>query len=137
MLQGDRMYQKRISTFWEEQVFPAGQPVQRIELQRTQFQSIQAVRFVANQKPQRNSDQDFTMFMRSGGGTLYINNFPTPLSSGDVVTVPRGAAHYFVNTSTTTVSEAILVYSPPAASEAASVSSKESSNGHRKPKKGH
>jgi len=55
---------------------------------------------------------DGTVVMVKGGGYLLMENRRIDLSAGDIVYIPRGAVHYFVNTaSEPTV--AFVVFSPP------------------------
>lgn len=112
LLRGDRVFQKRLDRMWEEEVFPMNEPVHHILLQKTEFQSVVATRFVGPQKAQRNPSQDMTVFIQRGKGTLFINDFPITMASGDVATVPRGASQYFVTESTSSVTDAIVVLSP-------------------------
>ena len=64
------------------------------------------------EKPHLHKLHDGTVVMVKGHGYLMIENRRIDLSVGDIVYIPRGAVHYFVNTaSEPTV--AFVVFSPP------------------------
>jgi mannose-6-phosphate isomerase-like protein (cupin superfamily) len=64
------------------------------------------------EKPHIHKVHDGTVVMVKGGGYLMMENRRIDLSAGDIVYIPRNAAHYFVNTaSEPTV--AFVVFSPP------------------------
>ena len=64
------------------------------------------------EKPHVHKIHDGTVVMVKGGGYLMMENRRIDLSAGDIVYIPRDAAHYFVNTaSEPTV--AFVVFSPP------------------------
>jgi mannose-6-phosphate isomerase-like protein (cupin superfamily) len=64
------------------------------------------------EKPHVHKIHDGTVVMVKGHGYLMMENRRIDLSVGDIVYIPRGAVHYFVNTaSEPTV--AFVVFSPP------------------------
>ena len=55
---------------------------------------------------------DGTVFMFKGSGYLIMDKRRVDLSAGDVVYIPRGTVHYFVNTGRDPA-VAFVVFAPP------------------------
>ena len=55
---------------------------------------------------------DGTVVMISGRGYLMMSDKQIELSAGDIVYIPRGAAHFYVNTGVEPTI-AFVVFSPP------------------------
>jgi quercetin dioxygenase-like cupin family protein len=64
------------------------------------------------EKPHMHKLHDGTVLMVKGRGYLILENRRIDLSAGDIVYIPRGAVHYFVNTASAP-SVAFVVFSPP------------------------
>lgn len=64
------------------------------------------------ESPHLHSTHDGTVTMISGRGYLMMNDKRIGLTAGDIVYVPRGVVHYYVNTGFEP-SVAFVVFSPP------------------------
>ena len=64
------------------------------------------------EKPHLHKFHDGTVIMIRGQGYLMMENRRIDLSASDIVYIPRGAVHYFVNTAGLP-SVAFVVFSPP------------------------
>ena len=64
------------------------------------------------EKPHLHKFHDGTVVMVKGHGYLMLDNHRIDLSVRDIVYIPRGAVHYFVNTASEP-SVAFVVFSPP------------------------
>ena len=64
------------------------------------------------EKPHMHRIHDGTVVVVKGRGYLMMDNRRIDLSAGDIVYIPRGAVHYFVNT-TGEPAVAFVVFSPP------------------------
>lgn len=64
------------------------------------------------EKPHLHKLHDGTVIMMKGQGYLMMENRRIDLSTSDIVYIPRGAVHYFVNTASEP-SVAFVVFAPP------------------------
>ena len=64
------------------------------------------------EKPHLHQQHDGTVFMFKGSGYLIMDKRRVDLSAGDVVYIPRGTVHYFVNTGRDPA-VAFVVFAPP------------------------
>ena len=64
------------------------------------------------ESPHVHKTHDGTVMMISGRGYLMMDNKRIELAAGDIVYIPRGAVHYYVNTARAP-SVAFVVFSPP------------------------
>ena len=111
--QAHQLPQSRMERLLAAHPFGSNEAFQIMELNRTDDQSVHLVRIRTQEKPHRHMTHDVTVVIQKGEGTLYLNNQGEDLHPGDVVTIPRGLLHYYVNRSVDTPTEAVAVYSPP------------------------
>jgi mannose-6-phosphate isomerase-like protein (cupin superfamily) len=64
------------------------------------------------ESPHVHKTHDGTVMMISGRGYLMMDNKRIELAAGDIVYIPRGVVHYYVNTARAP-SIAFVVFSPP------------------------
>ncbi|HXV78403.1 MAG TPA: cupin domain-containing protein [Candidatus Binatia bacterium] len=64
------------------------------------------------EEPHIHNFHDGTVVIVKGGGYLMLENRRIDLSAGDIVYIPRGAVHYFVNTAGAPA-VAFVVFAPP------------------------
>jgi mannose-6-phosphate isomerase-like protein (cupin superfamily) len=64
------------------------------------------------EKPHLHQRHDGTVFMFKGSGYLIMDKARIDLSASDVVYIPRGTVHYFVNTGSEPA-VAFVVFAPP------------------------
>lgn len=58
------------------------------------------------------SDNDQVLFLVEGQGKVILEGVESPYTTGDIVLVPAGTKHNFINTGTTAL-KIITTYSPP------------------------
>ncbi len=105
--------QSRFARFAAAHPFEPTETFQIIEFNRSNEQSVHLVRIRTQEKPHRHMTHDVTVIIQSGEGTLYLNNQGQNLHPGEVVTIPQGMLHYYLNRSVDSPTEAIAIFSPP------------------------
>ena len=109
---GTEFKQAEIEKVLAENPLGASENIKITTLGQGQGVSHHLVQVRDREKPHVHKIHDGTVVMVKGGGYLMMENRRIDLSAGDIVYIPRGAVHYFVNTaSEPTV--AFVVFSPP------------------------
>ena len=75
----------------------SGQAIRIDEVGRTAGASFHLVQARGSETPHRHAAHDLTVVVLRGQGTLTLEGARLVLAAGDVVVVPRGAAHWFAN----------------------------------------
>ena len=94
-----------------ENPLPAGENYKVVTLGKAQEISHHIVQIRDREPPHIHKEHDLTVVMLRGQGFLMLEQRRVGLAVGDVLFVPRGIIHYFVNTSTEP-SVALAVFSP-------------------------
>jgi mannose-6-phosphate isomerase-like protein (cupin superfamily) len=84
-----------------------------VELQRTEFQTVYAVRLMGKEAPHRHPDNDLTVLVQKGDLSCTLSQSTLDLQAGDSVTIPRDTTYFLVSASTSSATQAIYVFSPP------------------------
>jgi len=109
---GAEFKQEEFEKVLAENPLGASENIKVTTLGQGQSVSHHLVQVRDREKPHLHKIHDGTVVMVKGGGYLTMENRRLDLSAGDIVYIPRGAVHYFVNTaSEPTV--AFVVFSPP------------------------
>jgi mannose-6-phosphate isomerase-like protein (cupin superfamily) len=109
---GTEFNQAEVDKVLAENPLGASENIKITTLGQGQGVSHHLVQVRDREKPHIHKIHDGTVVMVKGHGYLMIENRRIDLSVGDIVYIPRGAVHYFVNTaSEPTV--AFVVFSPP------------------------
>jgi len=109
---GSEFKQVEIEKVLAENPLGAGENIKITTLGQGQGVSHHVVQIRDRENPHLHKLHDGTVVMVKGHGYLMMENRRIDLSVGDIVYIPRGAVHYFVNTaSEPTV--AFVVFSPP------------------------
>ena len=109
---GTEFKQAEIAKVLAEDPLGANENIKITTLGQGQDVSHHLVQIRDREKPHIHKIHDGTVVMVKGGGYLMMDNRRIDLSVGDIVYIPRGAVHYFVNTAgEPTV--AFVVFSPP------------------------
>ena len=109
---GTELKQAEIEKVLAENPLGAGENIKITTLGQGQGVSHHVVQIRDRENPHLHKLHDGTVVMVKGHGYLMMENRRIDLSVGDIVYIPRGAVHYFVNTaSEPTV--AFVVFSPP------------------------
>ena len=109
---GTEFKQAEIAKVLAEDPLGASENIKITTLGQGQGVSHHLVQIRDREKPHIHKIHDGTVVMVKGEGYLMMDNRRIDLSVGDIVYIPRGVVHYFVNTaSEPTV--AFVVFSPP------------------------
>jgi mannose-6-phosphate isomerase-like protein (cupin superfamily) len=109
---GTEFKQAEIAQVLAENPLGASENIKMTTLGQGQGASHHLVQVRDREKPHVHKLHDGTVVVVKGQGYLMMENRRIDLSASDIVYIPRGAVHYFVNTaSEPTV--AFVVFSPP------------------------
>lgn len=90
----------------------AGENIKVVPLARSEH-SAQVLVQVRDREPLHyHADSDITVFLLRGRGTLRLDRREHPVKAGDVLHVPRGTIHAYINRGPD-IGVAIVSYSPP------------------------
>ena len=109
---GTELKQTDVEKVLAENPLGASENIKITTLGQGQGVSHHVVQVRDREKPHLHRLHDGTVVMVRGGGYLMMENRRVDLSVGDIVYIPRGAVHYFVNTASEP-SVAFVVFSPP------------------------
>jgi len=91
---------------------PPGENIKVIPLGQGPAASHHVVQIRDRESPHLHKTHDATVTMLKGQGYLMLEQRRIDLTVGDVVYIPRGAAHYFTNTAREPT-VAFAIYTPP------------------------
>lgn len=109
---GTELKQAEISKMLAENPLGAGENIKLITLGQGQGVSHHLVQVRDREKPHVHKLHEGTVVIVKGEGYLMMENRRIDLSVSDIVYIPRGAVHYFVNTANEPT-VAFVVFSPP------------------------
>jgi mannose-6-phosphate isomerase-like protein (cupin superfamily) len=109
---GTEFKQTEIEKVLAENPLAPNENIKMTTLGQGQGVSHHVVQVRDREKPHIHKIHDGTVVMVKGRGYLMLENRRIDLSAGDIVFVPRGAVHYFVNTAGEPA-VAFVVFSPP------------------------
>jgi mannose-6-phosphate isomerase-like protein (cupin superfamily) len=109
---GTELKQAEIEKVLAENPLGASENIKITTLGQGQGVSHHVVQVREREKPHMHKMHDGTVVMVKGRGYLMMDNRRIDLSAGDIVYIPRGAVHYFVNTAGEPA-VAFVVFSPP------------------------
>ncbi|HEY2919094.1 MAG TPA: cupin domain-containing protein [Candidatus Binatia bacterium] len=108
---GNEYQQLNLDKILADNPLSAGENIKVANLGRSQSASQHVVQISDREVPHIHKLHDATVTMLRGQGYLILGKNRINLKAGDIVHIPRGVPHYFVNTaSEPTV--ALAVYSP-------------------------
>jgi quercetin dioxygenase-like cupin family protein len=90
----------------------AGANIRADMIARTPAVSVHVVQIRGGEAPHRHMTHDLTVTMLRGEGRVTVDGAVRSVAAGDVVVIPRGAAHFFVNTGRD-IAVSFAVYAPP------------------------
>jgi quercetin dioxygenase-like cupin family protein len=90
----------------------AGANIRAELIARTPATSVHLVQIRGGESPHRHMAHDLTVTLLRGEGRVTLDGAVRPMVAGDVVVIPRGAAHFFMNTGRD-VAVSFAVYAPP------------------------
>jgi mannose-6-phosphate isomerase-like protein (cupin superfamily) len=109
---GTDFKQAAIEKVLAENPLGAGESIKITTLGQGQGVSHHVVQVRDREKPHMHKIHDGTVVMVKGRGYLMMDNRRIDLSAGDIVYIPRGAVHYFVNTAAEPA-VAFVIFAPP------------------------
>jgi len=109
---GTELKQAEIEKVLAENPLGASENIKITTLGHGQGVSHHIVQIRDREKPHVHKIHDGTVMVVKGRGYLMMDNRRIDLSAGDIVYIPRGAVHYFVNTAAEPA-VAFVVFSPP------------------------
>ncbi len=109
---GNDFKQSDLEKMLAENPLPPGENIKVITLGQGPAASHHVVQIRDRETPHVHKTHDATVMMLKGQGYLMIEKRRIDLTVGDVVYIPRGAAHYFTNTAREPT-VAFAIYSPP------------------------
>ncbi|MDP2601918.1 MAG: cupin domain-containing protein [Deltaproteobacteria bacterium] len=95
---GNDFKQSDLEKMLAENPLPAGENIKVITLGQGPAASHHVVQISDRENPHLHKAHDATVMMLRGQGFLMLEHRRVDLTVGDVVYIPRGAAHYFTNT---------------------------------------
>jgi mannose-6-phosphate isomerase-like protein (cupin superfamily) len=109
---GTELKQAGIDKVLAENPLGASENIKITTLGQGQGVSHHVVQVRDREKPHMHKIHDGTVVMVKGRGYLMMDNRRIDLSTGDIVYIPRGVVHYFVNTAGEPA-VAFVIFSPP------------------------
>jgi mannose-6-phosphate isomerase-like protein (cupin superfamily) len=109
---GNDFRQGDLEKMLAENPLPPGENIKVITLGQGPAASHHVVQIRDRETPHVHKTHDATVTMLNGQGYLMLEQRRIDLTAGDVVYIPRGAAHYFTNTAREPT-VAFAIYSPP------------------------
>jgi mannose-6-phosphate isomerase-like protein (cupin superfamily) len=109
---GTEFKQAEIEKVLAENPLGASENIKITTLGQGQGVSHHVVQVRDQEKPHMHKMHDGTVVMVRGRGYLMMDNRRIDMSAGDIIYIPRGAVHYFVNTASEPA-VAFVIFSPP------------------------
>ncbi len=109
---GTELKQIELEKVLVENSLGANENIKMTTLGQGQGASHHVVQIRDREKPHLHKLHDGTVVMVKGNGYLMMEKRRIDLSLGDIVYIPRGAVHYFVNTGSEPA-VAFVVFAPP------------------------
>jgi quercetin dioxygenase-like cupin family protein len=108
---GNEYQELKLDKILADNPLPPGENIKVVNLGRSQSASQHVVQIRDREVPHMHKLHDATVTMMRGEGYLMLGKNRINLKTGDIIHIPRGAPHYYVNmASEPTV--ALAVYSP-------------------------
>lgn len=103
---------RSIEALLREQPLAAGENIKPLPLHRSAHTSHLLVQIRDREPVHYHADSDISVLMLRGSGTIHIGGQRLAAKAGDVLFIPRGVVHYFVNAGEEPAA-ALVIYSPP------------------------
>lgn len=109
---GNEIKQAELEKMLAENPLAPGENIKVVTLGQGATASHHVVQIRDRETPHVHKSHDATVMMLKGQGYLMLETRRVEIKAGDVVYIPRGAAHYFTNTDREPA-VAFATYSPP------------------------
>ncbi len=90
----------------------AGENIRVTPLEHSEHLTLQLVQVRDREQPHVHTRYDLVVVLVGGVGTLYLENEPLPMRTGDIAFIPRNTPHFFVNDGQEPAA-ALVVFAPP------------------------
>ena len=104
--------QRELSSVLAENPIRAGENIRVSLLRKSDHASVHVVQVRHGEIPHVHQTHDLTVFVVRGNGEMTAEHTTKLVHEGDVIHVPAGARHYFVNKGSS-IAVAVVVFSPP------------------------
>jgi quercetin dioxygenase-like cupin family protein len=104
--------QKDIERLLKQQPLAAGENIRVIPLQKNERSAHVLVQIRDREPLHYHADSDISVFILRGSGRIQIADRTHPVRAGDIIHIPRGVVHAYINEGPE-VGVALVVYSPP------------------------
>jgi len=109
---GNRLSERDLDSLLAANALAAGENFKVVTLGQTREVSHHVVQIRDREVPHIHKGHDVTVVMLRGQGYLMWGKERMDLVAGDILFIPRGAVHYFINTHSGPA-VALAIYSPP------------------------
>ena len=109
---GSRLTRSELDRILAENPLPVTENIKVTTLGQAAQVSHHIVQIRDRETPHIHKEHDVTVILSKGKGYLMLGKERVDLAEGDVLFIPRGVVHYFINTSTEP-SVAFAIFSPP------------------------
>ena len=109
---GNQLTESHLNKILAENPLPPGQNIKVVTLGKGEGTSHHVVLIRDRETPHVHKKHDLTVVVLKGEGYLMLGKIRINLTRGDVLFIPRGNVHYFVNTYYKP-SVALAAFSPP------------------------
>jgi mannose-6-phosphate isomerase-like protein (cupin superfamily) len=109
---GDEFRQVNVAKVLADNPLKPGENIKLTTLGQGQGSSHHVVQIRDRESPHLHKAHDGTVIMARGRGYLMMGKRRITLSAGDIVHIPRGVPHYYVNTDLEPT-VAVVIFAPP------------------------
>lgn len=107
-----KLKQQDVERLLKQQPLAAGENIRALPLQKNERSAHVLVQVRDREPLHYHADSDITVFVLRGQGRITIADRTRPARAGDVLHIPRGVVHAYINEGPE-VGVALVVYSPP------------------------
>ncbi len=104
--------QHDIQRLLKQQPLAAGENIRVLPLQKNERSAHVLVQIRDREPLHHHADSDISVFILHGRGRIQIADRTRPARAGDVIHIPRGVLHAYINEGAE-IGVALVVYSPP------------------------
>jgi len=101
-----------VAALADEYPLPTGENIRAVILGQTDALSYHFVQVRDRERPHVHAAHDLVVTLLRGRGTVHSGGGIFPMEVGDVVVIPRGTVHYFVNDGFDPTA-ALVTFAPP------------------------
>ena len=103
---------KKLAKLLAEHPLLPEENIKAVLLEKTEQVSYHLIQIRDREKPHIHKTHDLTVFLLKGRGEMHLGANSFPIKKGDVIRVPAGARHFYVNKGKSP-SVAYVIFTPP------------------------